>query len=146
MNNALITGITGQDGAYLAELLLLKGYEVREAKELSKTTFEVWETVTPKREFLHVDHLGKSCLHLMNSYEGNVYVNIGAEKVISIKELALLIKEIVGFNGEIVWNTKKIDGTPRKLLDVSLIHSLGWQHTIELKEGITKVYRETFLK
>lgn len=116
-----------------------------EAKVKGDTTVEVWGTGTPKREFLHVDDLAKACLHLMNSYEGNVSVNIGTGKDISIKELALLIKEIVGFSGEIVWNTDKPDGTPRKLLDVSLIHSLGWEHKIELKEGITKVYKEAFL-
>src|SRR5690606_29581317 len=105
----------------------------------------VWGSGTPMREFLYVDDLAKACLHLMNNYVGNVSVNIGTGKDISIKELALLIKEIVGFSGGIAWNTNKPDGTPRKLLDVSLIHSLGWEHTIELKEGITKVYNETFL-
>ncbi len=116
-----------------------------QAKEMNLPFVEVWGTGTPKREFLHVDDLAKACLHLMNSYEGNVSVNIGTGKDISIKELAGLIKEIVGYSGEIVWNTNKPDGTPRKLLDVSLIHSLGWEHKIELKEGITMVYREAFL-
>lgn len=117
-----------------------------EAKLNGDNTVEVWGSGTPMREFLHVDDLAKACLHLMNTYEGNVSVNIGTGKDISIKDLALLIKEIVGFSGEIVWNTQKPDGTPRKLLDVTLIHSLGWEHKTELKEGITKVYKKTFLK
>ncbi len=116
-----------------------------EAKINGDTSVEVWGTGTPRREFLHVDDLAKACLHLMNSYEGNVSVNIGTGKDVSIKELALLIKEIVGYSGEIVWDTNKPDGTPRKLLDVGLIHRLGWKHNIELKEGISMVYREAFL-
>lgn len=116
-----------------------------EAKESGDTSVEVWGTGTPKREFLHVDDLAKACFHLINSYEGNVSVNIGTGKDISIKELAMLIKEIVGFSGEIVWNTDKPDGTPRKLLDVSLIHSLGWKHRIGLEEGIREVYMNKFL-
>ena len=82
----------------------------------------------------------------METYQGNVSVNIGTGEDLSIKDLALMIKEIVGFQGEIHWNTSKPDGTPRKLLDVSLIHSLGWEHEIELKAGITEVYKDKFLK
>ncbi len=115
-----------------------------EAKLNYDDTVEVWGSGTPMREFLHVDDLAKACLHLMNTYEGNVSVNIGTGKDISIKALALLIKEIVGFSGEIIWNTDKPDGTPRKLLDVSLIHSLGWEHKIELKTGISEVYKSKF--
>lgn len=117
-----------------------------EAKIKGANTVEVWGSGTPKREFLHVDDLAKACLHLMSTYEGNVSVNIGTGEDISIKELANVIKEIVGFSGAIQWNTSKPDGTPRKLLDVSLIHSLGWEHTIELKQGITSVYTDKFLK
>jgi len=106
---------------------------------------ELWGTGTPKREFLHVDDLADACLYLMNTYNNNVSVNIGTGKDISIKELAELIKEITGFDGEIVWNTDKPDGTPRKLLDVSLIENLGWKYNIKLEEGIKKVYREKFL-
>lgn len=116
-----------------------------EAKESGAETVEVWGSGTPMREFLHVDDLAIACLHLMNTYEGNVSVNVGTGKDISIKDLALLIKEIVGFKGEIKWNTSKPDGTPRKLLDVSLIHSLGWEHAIELKKGISEVYKGNFL-
>jgi GDP-L-fucose synthase len=115
-----------------------------EAKVQGADTVEVWGSGTPKREFLHVDDLAKACLHLMETYEGNVSVNIGTGEDLSIKDLALMIKEIVGFQGEICWNTSKPDGTPRKLLDVSLIHSLGWKHEIELMEGIKKVYHQKF--
>ncbi|WP_417557638.1 GDP-L-fucose synthase family protein [Mesoflavibacter zeaxanthinifaciens] len=116
-----------------------------EAKLAEAPTVEVWGTGTPKREFLHVDDLAKASLHLMNTYQGNVSVNIGTGEDISIKALAELIKDIVGYNGEIVWNTDKPDGTPRKLLDVSLIHSLGWHHKIHLEDGIQAVYEDKFL-
>lgn len=115
-----------------------------EAKVQGADTVEVWGSGTPKREFLHVDDLAKACLHLMETYEGNVSVNIGTGQDLSIKELASMIKDIVGFKGKIRWNTSKPDGTPRKLLDVSLIHSLGWQHKIELMEGIKRVYNQKF--
>ncbi|TBW26470.1 GDP-L-fucose synthase [Gramella sp. KN1008] len=116
-----------------------------EAKFSQKEFVELWGSGTPRREFLHVDDLAEACYHLMHKYEGNVSVNIGTGKDISIEELAILIKEIVGYKGEISWDTTKPDGTPRKLLDVSLIHSLGWKHSIKLKEGIKKVYKERFL-
>ncbi len=106
---------------------------------------ELWGTGTPRREFLHVDDLAEACSHLMQTYRGNTSVNIGTGKDISIKELAELIREIVGYNGKIVWNKDKPDGTPRKLLDVSLIHGLGWKHGIELEEGIREVYNNKFL-
>lgn len=129
--------------SHVLPALLMKFHE---AKLNGDTSVVVWGTGTPKREFLHVDDLAKACLHLMNTYEGNISVNIGTGKDVSIKELALLIKEIVGFTGKIEWNTNKPDGTPRKLLDVSLIHTLGWQHTIELKKGVSAVYKDKFLK
>lgn len=115
-----------------------------EAKVKGADAVEVWGSGTPKREFLHVDDLAKACLHLMETYQGNVSVNIGTGEDVSIKDLALKIKEIVEYKGEICWNNSKPDGTPRKLLDVSLIHSLGWQHKIELMEGIKKVYNQKF--
>ena len=116
-----------------------------EAKLAEAPTVEVWGTGTPKREFLHVDDLAKASLHLMDTYQGNVSVNIGTGEDISIKVLAELIKHIVGYKGEIVWDTDKPDGTPRKLLDVSLIHSLGWHHKIHLEDGIQAVYQDKFL-
>ncbi len=105
---------------------------------------ELWGTGKPKREFLHVDDLAEACFHLMKTYKGNISVNIGTGKDISIHDLAELIKEVVGYKGEIKWDTSMPDGTPRKLLDVSLIHKLGWKHKLELEEGIIKVYNENF--
>jgi len=116
-----------------------------EAKINKQATVEVWGTGAPKREFLHVDDLATACYHVMQTYEGTISVNVGTGNDLSIKELAELIKNIVGYTGTINWNTTKPDGTPRKLLDVSLIHSLGWQHTIELEEGIKEVYTKKFM-
>lgn len=129
--------------AHVLPALLRKFHE---AKINNGATVEVWGTGTPKREFLHVDDLAAACFHLMQTYEGNVSVNIGTGKDLSIKELAELIKKVTDFKGEIVWNLNKPDGTPRKLLDVGLIHSLGWQHSIELEAGIEEVYKEKFCK
>jgi len=108
-------------------------------------TVEVWGTGNPLREFLHVDDLAEACYFLMKNYTGTALLNIGTGKDISIKALAELIKKITNYNGEIVWNKDKPDGTPRKLLDVSHIHSLGWKHNIELEEGIIKVYSNQFM-
>lgn len=119
--------------------------ELNEERTGHSEPVELWGTGTPKREFLHVDDLAEACYHLMQTYEGNISVNIGTGKDISVKELAELIKKITGFEGEIIWNTNKPDGTPRKLLDVSLIESLGWKPRIKLEEGIRRVYREKFL-
>lgn len=116
-----------------------------EAKIKDNPSVKVWGTGNPRREFLHVDDLANACLHLMITYKGNVSVNIGTGKDISIKELAEVIKEIVDYKGNIDWDRNKPDGTPRKLLDVSLINSLGWSHAIGLKEGIEKVYSDKFL-
>lgn len=117
-----------------------------EAKIYNRFTVEVWGSGHPRREFLHVDDLAEACYHLMQSYEGNISVNIGTGKDISIKDLAELIKKITGFEGDIIWNRNKPDGTPRKLLDVSLIHRLGWKHQTELEEGVRNVYINKFQK
>lgn len=119
-------------------------WKFHEAKINNIASVEVWGTGTPKREFLHVNDLATACYHLMQTYDGTISLNIGTGTDLSIKQLAILIKDIVGYTGEIVWNTSKPDGTPRKLLDVSLIHSLGWKHTIELEEGIREVYKAKF--
>ena len=103
---------------------------------------EVWGTGAPLREFLHVDDLAEACLYLMLHYNDKLFVNIGTGTDLSIKELAEMIKSIVGFQGELFWNTEKPDGTPRKLMDVSRIHSMGWKHRISLTEGIAAVYAE----
>ena len=115
-----------------------------EAKIQNLESVEIWGTGTPMREFLHVDDLAEACIYLMDIYKGNISVNIGTGKDISIHDLALLIKKIVGYQGKLVWNKEKPDGTPRKLLDVSLIHSLGWEHKIQLRQGIERVYHEKF--
>lgn len=111
-----------------------------DAKENNLPSVEMWGTGTPMREFLHADDLGDACVFLMNTYDGEQFVNIGSGTDLTIKDLALLIKDIVGYKGEIVHDLSKPDGTPRKLMDVSYLHSLGWKHTIELPEGIKQVY------
>lgn len=111
-----------------------------DAKENNLPSVEMWGTGTPMREFLHADDLGDACVFLMNSYDGEQFVNIGSGTDLTIKDLALLIKDIVGYKGEIVHDLSKPDGTPRKLMDVSYLHSLGWKHKIELHEGIKQVY------
>lgn len=111
-----------------------------EAKESGAEKVEIWGTGSPLREFLHVDDLATACVFLMESYDGKQFVNVGTGEDISIKDLALMIKEIVGFEGELTFDSSKPDGTPRKLMDVSRIHSLGWKHKINLREGIQSVY------
>lgn len=113
-----------------------------EAKENKAEFVEIWGTGSPLREFMHVDDLAEACFFLMNNYNEPHFVNIGVGEDISIKDLALLIKGIVGYEGELRFNTSKPDGTPRKLMDVSKLHSLGWKHKIELNEGIEAVYRD----
>ncbi len=113
-----------------------------EAKENGDATVECWGTGSPMREFLHVNDLAQACLFLMESYNEKQFVNIGTGTDVTIKELAETIAATVGYTGELVWNTDKPDGTPRKLMDVSRIHKLGWKHTIELKQGIASVYKE----
>ena len=103
---------------------------------------EIWGTGSPKREFLHVDDLADACFYLMQNYNQPDLVNIGTGEDISIKDLALLIKDITGYEGELTFDTSKPDGTPRKLLDVSKLHGLGWKHKIDLRKGIEMVYQE----
>jgi GDP-L-fucose synthase len=106
---------------------------------------EIWGTGSPLREFLHVDDLAEACLFLMENYSDKQFVNLGSGKEISIKNLALLVKKIVGFKGELTFNTDKPDGTPRKLMDVTKLTKAGWSYTIELEDGIRSVY-ENVLK
>ena len=116
-----------------------------EAKLSGDSSVEIWGSGTPLREFLHVDDLAEACLFLMLHYNDASHVNIGTGEDLSILALAQLISKIVGFNGEIRLNRTQPDGTPRKLLDVSKIHGLGWKHTIELREGIEEVYKSGLL-
>lgn len=106
---------------------------------------ELWGDGSPLREFLHVDDLAEACVHLMENYDEKLFVNVGTGTDLSIKELAILVKDIIGYDGEIVWDSSKPNGTPRKLMDVSRINEFGWKHKIDLPTGITKVY-EDFLK
>src|SRR6056297_2543373 len=112
-----------------------------EAKVNDEDEVVIWGTGKPKREFLHVDDLADALLFLMNNYDGDQFVNVGVGRDISIIELAELIKNVVGFKGEIVKDTSKPDGTPRKLLDVSKLHATGWKHSVDLREGIEKTYK-----
>jgi GDP-L-fucose synthase len=112
-----------------------------EAKENNAASVEVWGTGTPKREFLYSDDLADACLYLMNNYSGNDIVNIGVGEDLPIKELAEKIKEVVGFKGEIQFDTTKPDGTPRKLVDVTKLNSLGWKAATSLEEGLKKAYQ-----
>ena len=116
-----------------------------EAKIYNKKEVTVWGTGNPLREFMHVDDLADACLFLMLNYNDSQFVNVGTGKDISIRELAELIKTIVGYEGNIIFDTTKPDGTPRKLLDLNYVHSLGWHHKIELEEGIKMTYQD-FLK
>lgn len=111
-----------------------------DAKENNLPFVEMWGTGKPMREFLHADDLGDACVYLMNTYDGEKFVNIGSGTDLTIKDLALLVQKIVGYVGEIKHDLSKPDGTPRKLMDVSFLHSLGWKHKIELEGGITMVY------
>ena len=113
-----------------------------DAKENNLPFVEMWGTGRPMREFLHADDLGDACVFLMNTYNEEKFVNIGSGTDLTIKDLALLIKAIVGYTGDIKHDLSKPDGTPRKLMDVSYLHSLGWKHKIELPEGIKQVYED----
>lgn len=113
-----------------------------EAKEQGLAQVQMWGTGSPLREFLHADDLGDACVFLMQNYSGLQHVNIGTGTDLSIKDLALMIKDIVGFKGGIEHDLSKPDGTPRKLMDVGFLHSLGWKHSIELEQGIRMVYED----
>lgn len=111
-----------------------------EAKICGKDEVEIWGTGSPKREFLHVDDLAEACFYLMENYDDRQFVNVGSGKDICIADLAMIIKKTTGFEGKLVFDTSKPDGTPRKLMDVSKINNFGWKHKIQLEEGIASVY------
>ena len=113
-----------------------------EAKIKGNSSVTLWGTGSPMREFLHADDLAAACIYLMENYSEAGLVNVGTGTDVTIKELAETVKNIVGFKGELIWDTAKPDGTPRKLMDVSKLHSHGWRHTIDLKEGITLAYQD----
>lgn len=114
----------------------------QEAKELGDASMTLWGSGSPMREFLHADDLAEACVYLMETYSDSELVNIGTGIDVTIKELAETVKAIVGFEGSIQWDTNRPDGTPRKLMDVSKLHGLGWKHKIELKEGIALAYQD----
>lgn len=116
--------------------------KIHTAKWKGESKVIMWGTGSPKREFLHVDDLAEACFYLMETYNEKEIVNVGTGIDVSIFELAELIKQVIGYTGNIEKDISKPDGTPRKLLDVSNIHSLGWKHKIDLKEGISLVYNE----
>lgn len=111
-----------------------------DAKTSGQKSVTLWGSGAPKREFLHSDDLGRACLFLLEDYDDDIAINVGVGDDISIKDLAELVRGVVGFNGETLWDTKKPDGTPRKLLDVSRITRLGWKPQVPLQSGIQDTY------
>ncbi len=124
-------------GSHVLPAMIRKFHE---AKLGNAPSVELWGTGTPLREFLYVDDMADACVFLLENYDGEQHVNIGTGKEVTIKELAEMVKETVGFEGEIIWNDSMPDGTPRKLTDVTKLHSLGWRHKVELEEGIKLAY------
>ena len=111
-----------------------------EAKTTGDRSVSVWGTGTPRREFMYVDDLADACVFLMKNYSGDEIINVGVGRDISVEELAILIRNVVGYEGAIEYDTSKPDGTPRKLLDVSRLHELGWEASTPLEEGIRQTY------
>ncbi|MBR3734444.1 MAG: NAD-dependent epimerase/dehydratase family protein, partial [Lachnospiraceae bacterium] len=124
-------------GSHVLPAMIRKFHE---AKMSAAPFVEMWGTGSPLREFLYVDDMADACVYLLENYSGEEHVNIGTGKEISIRDLAFLVKRIVGYTGEIRWNTQMPDGTPRKLTDVTKLHKLGFYHKVELEEGIRLAY------
>jgi len=124
-------------GSHVMPAMIRKFHE---AKVDNQPFVELWGSGTPLREFLYVDDMADACVFLLENYSGEEHVNIGTGEEISIKDLAALIKDIVGYQGEIIWNSDMPDGTPRKLTDVGKIHGLGWKHDVKLENGIELSY------
>lgn len=114
--------------------------KMHEAKVEDKPYAEIWGTGKPLREFLHVDDMADACVYLMENYDGNDFFNVGTGRELTIKDLALLIKKVVGYEGQLKFDETKPDGTPRKLLDVSRLKKAGWTYKIELEDGIRDSY------
>jgi len=123
--------------SHVLAALLRKAHE---AKESGAREIVVWGSGEPRREFLYVDDLAEACLFLLQNYDSPEIINIGTGKDVTIQELAELICDVVGFKGDLAWDRSKPDGTPRKLLDISKLESLGWKSTIPLREGIAETY------
>jgi GDP-L-fucose synthase len=117
-----------------------------EAKEENKPFVELWGTGSPLREFLHADDLADACYFLMQTYDEAGFLNVGVGSDVSIKHLAEMIQRVTGYEGAIHWNTDKPDGTPRKLMDVSKLHALGWKHRVDLEDGLAVTYQDFLQK
>ncbi len=124
-------------GSHVMPALIRKFHE---AKANNAPSVELWGTGTPLREFLYVDDMADACVFLLEHYDGEQHVNIGTGKEVTIRELAEIVRRVVGYEGGIVWNQEMPDGTPRKLTDVTKLHKLGWTHKIELEEGVQLAY------
>ena len=124
-------------GSHVMPAMIRKFHD---AKVNGEKSVELWGTGSPLREFLYVDDMADACVFLLENYSGEQHVNIGTGKEVTIKELAETVKRIVGFEGNIIWNTDMPDGTPRKLTDVTKLHNLGWTHKVELEEGVKLAY------
>ena len=125
--------------SHVLPAMIRKFHEAKESKNESVT---LWGTGSPMREFLHADDLAEACAYLMENYSEPQFINVGTGIDITIKELAETVSKIVGFEGRLVWDTTKPNGTPRKLMDVSKLHEQGWKHTIDLQEGISLTYQD----
>lgn len=125
-------------GSHVMPAMIRKFHE---AKVNGKPSVELWGSGTPLREFLYVDDMADACVFLLEHYSGEEHVNIGTGKEVSIKQLAETVQKQVEFEGEIIWNKDMPDGTPRKLTDVTKLHSLGWNHKVELEEGVGLAYQ-----
>ncbi len=124
-------------GSHVMPAMIRKFHE---AKITNAPSVELWGTGTPLREFLYVDDMADACVFLLENYDGEQHVNIGTGKEVTIKQLAETVKRVVGYEGTIVWNSSMPDGTPRKLTDVTKLHALGFNHKVELEEGIKLAY------
>lgn len=131
------------ENSHVLPALIRRFHEAKKAG-LSKVT--IWGSGMPKREFLNSDDLADACIYLMENYNGKEIVNVGCGEDISIRELAELVKEVTGFEGVLDFDTSRPDGTPRKLLDVSKLHALGWHHKIALKDGLATAYQDFLMK
>ena len=125
------------NGSHVMPAMIRKFHE---AKVSGAPTVELWGSGKPLREFLYVDDMADACVFLLEHYSGEQHVNIGTGKEVTIKQLAETVKEVVGYQGDIIWNSAMPDGTPRKLTDVTKLHSLGWTHKGELEEGVKLAY------
>jgi Nucleoside-diphosphate-sugar epimerases len=127
----------GLTNSHVLPALLRK---MHEAKESNAETVEIWGTGKVLREFLYIEDMADGCVFLLENYDGADFVNLGTGKELTIRELAEMIKKVVGFKGELVFNPEKPDGTPRKLLDVSKMEALGWKYKVEIEDGISRTY------